>query len=269
MTEAANRIEVKVTAPIGTIVFNRPEEGNALSVGMLSELATAIQDLHRDTRARAIVLTGAGQHFTTGHDLPEMARQHQEASADNATEHHQQWGEQADDVQQLLAELLEFPKPVIAAVNGPVAGLGVALLMASDMVLACEGAELSLPDARHGLVAGLAAPLVAYRTNMATAARLAVLGQTFDAAEAHRMGLYHEIVPHELLWARAMELGKLAASSAPQAVSLTKRLLMDTIGEKLLTDLASGSIALAASRTTHTADEAMKAVAEGRDPVWE
>ncbi|QDU57804.1 enoyl-CoA hydratase/isomerase family protein [Aeoliella mucimassa] len=269
MTEpAATPIEVKVTAPVGTILLNGPEQGNTLSRQTLAELATAIQDLHRDSRARAIVLTGAGDTFTTGHDLVEMARDH-ETKPDNAVELHQQWGDQADDVQQLLAELLEFPKPVIAAVNGPVAGLGVALLMASDMVLACDTAELSLPEAKQGLVAGLTAPLVAYRTNAAIAARLAVLGQTLEAVEAHRLGLYHEIVPQHLLWARAMELGSAAATASPQAVSLTKRLLMETIGEKLLTDLASGSIALATSRTTPAAEEGLKAAAEGREPVWD
>ena len=126
-----------------------------------------------------------------------------------------------------------------------------------------------MPDARYGLVAGLAAPLLAYRVGAGVAARLAVVGQTFDAAEAHRVGIYHELASHDLLWARGVEVGAQVAACAPQAVGLSKRLLMETSGEKLLTDLASGAIAMATARTTEAASEGLQAFAEGRQPEWE
>ncbi len=179
-------VEVKVTQPVGTIVINRPEAGNVISRAMLEELQQAIGDLYQEKRVRAAILTGAGDVFSMGQDLAELAADHAESGRSDA-ERHEQFGDDADAIADVVSELLRFPKPVIAAVNGPVAGLGVALVMAADVVLACDTAELSVPDARHGLVAGLVAPLVAYRVGAAAAARLAVAGQSFDAAEAHRL----------------------------------------------------------------------------------
>jgi methylglutaconyl-CoA hydratase len=261
-------VEIKVTPPVGTIILNRPEAGNAISRAMLEELQQAIGDLYQEKRVRAAILTGAGDVFSVGQDLAELAGDHADSGMTDA-ERHEQFGEDADAIADLVAELLRFPKPVIATVNGPAAGLGVALVMAADVVLACDTAELSVPDARHGLVAGLVAPLVAYRVGAATAARLAVAGQSFDAAEAHRLGIYHELVKHDLLWARGMEIGQRCATAAPQAVSLTKRLLLETVGEKLFTDLASGAIATATARTTDAAREGMAAHREGREARWE
>ncbi len=263
-----NVVEITVTPPVGTIVLNRPDMANAISAAMVGELQQAVSDLHQEKRVRAVVLTGAGESFCTGRDLAEMAADYNDSTADMA-ELHQRWGEEADELCDLVSELLMFPKPVISAVNGPVAGFGVALLMASDLVLACDAAELSIAEARYGLVAGLVTPLVAYRAGASVAARLAVVGQKFDAAEANRLGIYHELVPHNLLWARSMEVGKQVAAAAPQAIGLTKRLLMETVGEKLATELASGAIASATARTTDAAREGLMAFVEQREPDWD
>lgn len=265
---SSSTVEVKVTPPVGTIVLSRPEAANAINRAMVDDLRQALGDLYLEKQVRAVILTGVGDVFSAGVDMAELAADQAQA-ADDPAWRHQQWGEQADDLGDLIGEMLAFPKPMIAAVNGPVSGLGVALLMASDLILACDAAELSVPDARYGLVAGVVAPLLAYRAGAAAAARLAVVGQTFDAAEAHRLGIYHELVKHDLLWARGMEVGQQCAAAAPQAVNLTKRLLMETVGEKLLTDLASGAIATATARTTEAASEGLKAHAEGREPQWE
>lgn len=265
---AAPTLQVKVTPPVGTVVLDRPEAANAINRDMLEELRQAVGDLYQEKRVRAVILTGAGDVFCGGEDLAELAAE----SADNSlgeADKQNAWGEQADDVADLVGELLSFPKPMIAAVNGPVDGLGLALVMASDVVLACEAAELRVHSARKGLVAGVVLPLMGFRAGAAVAARLAVAGQTIEAAEAHRLGIYHELVKTDLLWARGMEIGSESAKAAPQAVSLSKRLLMETVGEKLLTDLASGAIATATSRTTEAAREGLAAHVEGREPEWE
>lgn len=269
MYMASNCVEVKVTPPVGTVLLNRPDADNTVTLPMVEELRQAIGDLHLEKRVRAVILTGAGEVFCRGRDLLEMAAEHQQDSPDDPSQQHQRWGEQASDLCDLVVDLLSFPKPLIAAVNGPVSGFGVALMTTSDLVIAVESASLEVPDTRHGLVAGLVAPLVAYRVGAGTAARLAVAGQSFDSAEAYRLGLYHELVPHHLLWARGMELGTAAAAGAPQAINLTKRLLLETVGEKLLTDLASGAIASATARTTDVAQEGLRAVAEQRPPKWD
>ncbi len=263
-----NLVEVKVTPPVGTIILNRPDYANAVSMAVVAELRQAISDLYQEKRVRAAILTGAGSAFCAGRDLAEMAAEHPADGPDVASQQ-QGWGDTADELCDLIGDVLHLSKPVIAVVNGPVGGFGVALVMASDLVLACEAAELSVPDARYGLVAGLTAPLLAYRVGPSAAARLAIVGQTFTSAEAHRVGIYHELVSHDLLWARGMEVGSQVAACAPQAVGLSKRLLMETAGEKLLTDLASGAIAMATARTTDSASEGLQAFIEGRQAEWE
>lgn len=260
-------VDVTVNAPTGTIVLNRVECGNALDSATVDELRQALSDLHQDQRVRAVVVTGAGESFCAGDDLSQMAAEQADTSID-LVEKSRRWGDQADDLCDLVREWLTLPKPIIAAVNGPVGGLGVGLLMASDLVLACDTATMSVPDAQHGLVAGLVAPLVAYRAGVATAARLAVVGEVLDAAEAHRIGLYQQLVPYDLLWARGMQAAQQCAASAPQSINLTKRLLLETVGEKLLTDLTSGAIATATARTTDAANEGLAAFREDRRPEW-
>lgn len=260
-------VDVTVNAPMGTVVLNRPECSNAIDTAMVQDLRQALSDLHQEQRVRAVVLTGAGEAFCAGADLDQLAAEQADTSID-PSEKNRRWGDQADDLCDLLGEWLTFPKPVIAAVNGPASGLGVGLLMASDLVLACDTAALSVQDARYGLVPGLVAPLVAYRAGVAIAARLAVAGDTLNAAEAYRLGVYQQLVPFDLLWARSAELAQQCATGAPQAVSLTKRLLLETAGEKLLTDLTSGAIAMATARTTDAATEGLAAYREDRKPNW-
>ena len=268
-------IEVKVTAPVGTIILHHPDRQNALSMGMVQQFQQAVSDLHQEKRVQAIVITGTGDAFCSGRDLLEMASNQQPAinttpnTLPNALPNYAEWGEQESACCDMLIELLSLPKPVIASVNGPVSGLGVALVLASDIVIASQDASLGLTDTQHGLVAGVVAPLLAYRAGASLAARLLVSGQTFDADEMHRLGLYHEIVEHSLLWARAVEIGKQAATGAPQAIGLTKRLLLETAGEKLLTDLTSGAIASATARTTPAAEEGLQALLEQRPPQWD
>ena len=130
-------------------------------------------------------------------------------------------------------------------------------MAAADIVVASDAATFGLPEARHGLVAGLAAPLVAFRIGAGHAARLMLTGAEIDAAEAHRIGLFHELAAPDLVWARAMQLAGDCAAGAPEAIQLTKRLLNETLGENLATQLSAGAIMTATARTTEAADEGL------------
>ena len=117
-------------------------------------------------------------------------------------------------------------------------------------------------------MAGVAAPLLAHRIGTGGAARLLLTAAEIDAGEAHRLGVYHELVEPDLVWARAFEIGGQVASAAPQAIGLTKRLLNETVGEQLATQLSSGAVASATSRTTESAKEGLAAHQEDREPEW-
>lgn len=255
-------IQLKKHAPSGTIILDRPEKRNALNRAMIDELLQALEDFHRERSVRAVIISGAGQAFCSGMDLQEI----QDTTArDDAL---QQWHADAVQYKRLLEAMLLFPKPIIAAVNGPAVAGGAGLVLGSDLVVACAEANFGFPEPRRGLVAGLVTPLLVFRAGGGRAAQLLLSASLVDAEEARRMGLYHELSSSDMIWARAHQLAEECATSAPESLQLTKRMLNETIGEHLPSQLASGAAASATSRTTEAAREGLAAFLEKRDPQW-
>ena len=258
----SNAIDVKVVENVGTIILNRPDYGNAVTRSMIHQLIEAVDDLYLEKKVRAIIITGAGDHFCVGADIGEMqASQESEAPEE-------EWGADAADFRDLLVRMMEITKPIIAAVNGPAISAGAALVAACDIVVASEGATFGLPDVRHGMVAGLAAPLLAFRIGAGQTARLLLSGSLIDANEAHRIGAFHLLTSELMVWARAMEIAQQCAAGAPEAMQLSKRLVNETLGEELATQLTSGAVMAATARTTEAAEEGIAALLEGRPPQW-
>src|SRR4029079_7052249 len=118
------------------------------------------------------------------------------------------------------------------------------------IVIAAEEAKFGLPEPRRGIVAGVVSPVLVFRIGASHAAHLLLTARTIEAAEAHRIGLYHEVVKSDVVWARAQEITNEIAKSAPEEIQLTKRLLNETIGEHLNTLLSAGAADSATARTT-------------------
>jgi methylglutaconyl-CoA hydratase len=262
----SNLIDIKVTGNVGTIILNRPDHGNALVRIMVHQLAEAFEDLYRERRVRAIILTGAGSVFCEGIDLEEISDTSQQKS--EWAEFEDRWGEDAADYRDLILRMLETTKPIIAAVNGPALSSGAGLVMASDIVVASDEGTFGLPDPRWGLVAGIVAPLICHRLGAGQAARLLLTSSIIDAAESERLGIFHELVPTNKVWARAVEIAGLCAEGAPEALQLTKRLLNETVGEQLETQLTTGAVMQATAFTTEAAREGITAFLERRRPDW-
>lgn len=257
-----SHLRLNVTDHTATVVFNRPEKRNALNRALLAELLQMFEDLHQERRVRAVVLTGAGSVFCAGMDLGEM----QETSQlPNAAE---LWHADAAAYRDLVEFMLRFPKPIVAAVNGPAIAGGAGLVLASDIVVAAEGATFGLPEPLRGIVAGLVAPLLAFRIGGGQAARLLLTAQTVATAEAHRIGLFHEVVASDALWPRASAVAVDCAKCAPTAILQTKRMLNEVIGEQMLVQLGAGAAASATARTTEEAREGLAAFLEKREPKW-
>ena len=149
-------IRVKKHVPSGTIILNRPDKRNPLSRQMIDDLRQALDDLHQERKVRAVILTGAGSSFCSGADLQEI----QDSSRQNDA--WAQWHSDAVQYKELLEAMLLYPKPIIAAVNGPAVGSGAGLVLAADITLATPEARFGLPEPRRGLVAGLVAPLLSF-----------------------------------------------------------------------------------------------------------
>ncbi|PHS04428.1 MAG: enoyl-CoA hydratase [Blastopirellula sp.] len=255
-------ILVKKHVPSGTIVLNRPDKRNALSRNMIADLEQALRDFHGEKKVRAVIITGAGSAFCAGLDLSEM---HETCQSDEAL---QKWHEDSVQLRELYQYMLRFPKPIIAAVNGPAVGAGAGLVLASDIVIAAKEATFGFPEPQRGIVSGLCAPLLTFRIGGGHAAKLLLTAERISADRAQQIGLFEELVSHDLLWARAAEICKTIEKSAAEAVSLTKRVLNETIGEHLEMLLAAGAAASATSKTTQAASEGLSAFVEKREPNW-
>lgn len=255
-------INLHVHDHVGTIILNRPDKRNALSRALLAELQQAFDDLHQERRVRAVVLTGAGTAFCAGMDLTEMLATSKEENP------HPRWHADSILYRDLLETMLRLPKPIIAAVGGPAMAGGFGLVLGCDIVIASDAAAFGLPEPKRGIVAGLVAPLLHFRLGGSHAARLLLTAEPISAAEAHRIGLVHELVAADQVWVRAGAIGEECAKSAPEALQLTKRMLNETIGEHLHTLLSAGAATSATARTTEAAAEGLAAFLEKREPEW-
>ena len=192
------------------IRFNRPEKMNAITRDMYAGLTAALNDAAGDFGVRAVVITSEGDHFTAGNDIKDFM-------ANPPTE-------ESSDVARFLASLLEFPKPLIAAVKGNAVGVGTTMLLHCDIVIASPTTNFSMPFTSLGLVpeAGstkLFPELVGYQR----AARIFMTGDPFTADEAKEMGLVETITsdPEKV----AMEIAGRIGQQPPQAIINTKALM--------------------------------------------
>lgn len=221
--------------------FNRTEKMNALTRGMYASLARALNDAAGDFSIRALVLTSEGEHFTAGNDIMDFMDNPPTA--------------ESSEVATFLASLLNFPKPLIAAVKGNAIGVGTTMLLHCDVVVASHTAQFSMPFASLGLVpeAGstfLFPALVGYQR----AAKIFMTGESFGAAQALEMGLIAEI--NSLPLAGATQIAQLIAQQPPQAIINTKALLKarnhDSVAAVMKAEFEIFSLAL-------QSDEAMEA----------
>ncbi|MGD9646997.1 MAG: enoyl-CoA hydratase/isomerase family protein [Pirellulales bacterium] len=260
MSESLVRVHVHGAA--GTIILNRPDKRNALSRALLADVAQALDDLHQERRVRGVILTGAGPAFCAGMDLDEMLATSQQPDAQA------RWSDDVLAYRDLVEKMLQFPKPIVAAVNGPAVAGGLGLVAASDLVLAADDAQFGLPEPRRGITAAIVAPLVVFRIGAGQAGYLLMTGAIVDVERAARMGLVHERIAAARLWPRAVELVEECARCAPSSLQLTKRMLNETIGEQLGTMLSTGAAVSATARTTEAAAEGLQAFKEKRPPAW-
>jgi len=205
--------------PGAKVELNRPERMNAWSNQFSLDLLAAIREVTEDPGVRAVLITGAGRAFSSGADLKEAAEQ-----ADGGTV----------DVYQILTEryhplitgIRQMPKPVIAGVNGPAAGIGVSLALACDLVVAAESAYFSLAFVNIGLVPdGGSSLLVPSRVGFARAAELAMLGERLDARKALDWGLINQVWPDAEFGGQTSKLLDRLASGATKSYAGTKRQL--------------------------------------------
>jgi enoyl-CoA hydratase/carnithine racemase len=207
-----NHVLTSVADGICTITFNRPERKNALNPAMYGRVVDALKAAAEDKAVRVVLVTGSGDAFTSGNDLGDFMNT-PPAGTDSP-------------VFQLLLTLVDYQKPVIAAVNGTAVGIGVTMLLHCDLVYAADTARFQMPFVNLGLVPEGGSSLVLPEImGHARAAELLMLGERIPAQEADRVGLVTRLYPAAELQQRAREKALELASKPTESIRLSKELL--------------------------------------------
>jgi 2-(1,2-epoxy-1,2-dihydrophenyl)acetyl-CoA isomerase len=217
---AYEQLIVERDGPVATVTMNNAAKLNALSRTMTAELLDALGELRDDSTARAIVLTGAGRGFSAGADLAELQEPYMKGERPKLSTFLRQ------GYNRLIPLLAETPKPVIAAINGVVAGAGNSIALACDFRIASDVASFTMAFVKIGLVPDAGSTYLLPRTvGAARALELALLSDRVDAATALDAGLVNRVVPADALLQEAVELAKKLAALPTVAIALTKQLL--------------------------------------------
>jgi enoyl-CoA hydratase/carnithine racemase len=205
----------KRTDGIGVVTLNRPELRNAISIEMRHEISACLTEWKDDRDIGVVILTGAGPAFTAGFDLKEFKNPDlfDELFASSARYHRDVW---------------TFPKPTIAAVNGPAMAGGFDLAKLCDIRICSESAVFGHPEIKFG-VPTLFTPL-RWIVGEGAARDLCLTGRTIGADEAFRIGLVSAVVADDHLLQRAIEIGTSILEAPLEALRMTKRFLMDNEG---------------------------------------
>ena len=264
MSAAYTRLTVARDGPVGWLVFDRPDTGNALDAVMFDELERAWRELDDDPAVRVIVNTGAGAAFQTGLDLvalrddPAALRAHARRTRDAAL--------------RFTAWHLGVTTPVVAAVNGVCAGGGLHFVADADVVLAASDATVVDPHVSVGQVVAYEGIALARKSPMEPILRLALVGryERLTAPRAYQLGIISQVIdPPERLRAEAQALGETIARNSPAAMAATKRALWGALEAGLTDASRAGALELAGLWGHPDQAEGPRAFAEGRGARWE
>lgn len=208
-----NSLLLEIADGVAVVTINRPAALNALNREVLDELAAVFAELKKNSDVACVVLTGSGSKaFVAGADITEM-----QALDAVSAEHFAKLGHT------ILNTIENFPKPVIAAVNGFALGGGCELAMACDIRIAAENARFGQPEVNLGVIPGFGGTLrLARLVGKGRAKELIFTGDMIDAQEAYRIGLANKVATAEELLAKARKMATKIASKGPVAVRLAK-----------------------------------------------
>ena len=227
-----NSISYEVEEGVGLITLNRPDRLNAWNTEIEKELRDVMQSASVSDDVRAIVITGAGRGFCAGADMSDLSDSSSEDS-DSKRELERKRLQQSPmegqlelpgDYNMRYTYFTSTPKPIIAAINGPYAGLGLVMALFCDMRFASEKAVFTTAFARRGLIAEHGIDWILPRVvGLPNALDLLLSARKFDAVEAKDLGVVSKIYPHEDLMAKAMEYAKeLATMVSPRSMRVMK-----------------------------------------------
>lgn len=252
-------VEVTSEGHITTIRLNRPDALNAISGAMADELTAAFEKVAADDDTWVVVLAAAGgKAFCVGADLKER----NSFTLDDFYANRKQ-------IRGMFQALRAMPQPVVASIFGFALGGGCELALSCDIVVAAQGTQIGLPEARVGLLpAGGGTQLLTRKVGVARAKDLIFRGKRIDAAEAHGLGIVTEVCPPSELEAKTMQVARDICGSSPVAVRAAKRSIDAALGVPVEDGI---EIENDMWKTVIASDDRLEGIAafnEKRPPTW-
>ncbi len=247
---------------IATLTMNRPELHNAFDDLLIADLTAELKRLEADEAVRVVLLAGSGRSFSAGADLSWMRRMADYSREQNLAD--------ALGLAELMQTLNSLSKPTIALVQGAAYGGGVGLVACCDLAIATRRASFCLSEVKLGLIPAVISPYVMAAIGPRACRRYFLTAEPFNADQAQRIGLLHEVVEdEEALLSRGMELAALLLKNGPQAMAAAKELIAMVSGRPL-DDALIGDTAgrIADRRASAEGREGLTAFLEKRTPGW-
>lgn len=255
----------EINGSIATLTLNRPESLNALNLAMIDELRAASARAAFDCKVRAVIVRGAGDHFMAGGDLKWFREQLALPSAERQA----RFEDLIAAVHASIQNLKGMKKPVVAAVQGAVAGFGLSLMLAADLVVAADNAYFTLAYSNIALSPdGGATWSLPRQVGLKQAMEIALLGDRFDVQRAQALGLLNRVVALPDLESETQKLAERLANGPAEALARTKALLNQSLDQTLESQLAAEQHAFAACGAHADFSEGLAGFFEKRKPVF-
>lgn len=247
--------------PVARLVLDRPGLHNAFDASLIAALTRTLTGLGADPGIRVVVLEGAGATFSAGADLHWMRGMAAAGEQENRDD--------ALALARLMRTLDELPKPTIARVHGAAYGGGVGLVACCDIAIGAPEAKFGLTESRLGLLPAVISPYLVAAIGSRQARRWFATAATFDAAEAHRIGLLHAVVPADQLDAAVQREVDLLLAAGPMAAATAKALVRRVAagGDAQGIDTANADL-IAKLRVSAEGQEGIAAFLDKRKPAW-
>jgi methylglutaconyl-CoA hydratase len=254
-------LTIETTGHVARVTLRRPEVRNAFDDTLIARITEAFVALAGRADVRCIVLAAEGPAFCAGADLHWMRRMADYSREENIAD--------AAGMATMLRTIAECPQPTIARVQGDVYAGGVGLVAACDMAVAVDTAAFCLSEVRIGLIPATISPYVIRAIGPRAAQRYFLTAERFLAAEAHRIGLVHQVLAVEGLDAAVDALAKALCSAGPAAVRAGKRLIADVAGHPLDDALIARTVeGIADIRASDEGREGVSSFLQKRKPGW-
>lgn len=252
---------VSTSEQITTISLNRPEKRNAMHGPMILELLHLLEHLAEDNKTRIVVINGMGNDFCAGGDIAWM----QKIALGTDDENY----DDAQALADLLYQLYTFPKPTLVLAHGATLGGGLGLLAAADIGIATTDASFGFPEVKMGIAPAIISPYLLSVIGARAAQYYFLTAARFNAEEACRLGLIHQVTDKEKLMVAGKNIAINIMENSPNALREAKRLIRHAnnvkIDERLIQETAE---LLAELRRTSEGQEGLKAFIEKRKPNW-